>query len=450
MSRPSEDSFARGAVLTTGAQAVGLIASGLAGLAIARGMGPAGAGVCAVALTSYALLLTSANLGIGLGTAWQVGGGRWNARSAVLSTQLSAAVLGPAAAVCGLAALALAGTSLTRGISAPAAVALVGSIPFALVWTNAANVAVAAARYRIGLLLPALQSGLYLAGIVLFAGAASVQAVLWALLASNVVTAAVSVWWGVCLRPRAVGRSVDVARVRQALAFGIQPWAGRMLTLVVQRGDLMVLGATASRAEVGYYAVAVAVTGPLWVLPTGIAAVLLPRTAALDAADRDGALELIESRSLRHATVMLVIAACGLAVIAWLALEPLYGRAFEASTIPALVLLPGTIAAGIAQVMRSALAGRGEPRAVLVTWAGTLPIAAALYVLLIPPYGATGAALASTVAYGCASVLGGRLLARASGLPTLPRLRPGRTELLDYRRALARRRRRQSRPPGPA
>jgi len=434
---PRSRSLATGTLLISAARAANVVGNALVSVIVARVLGPGGAGTCAVALVLYAVLLNLGNLGIGLGAAWQISAGTWSPRSALLSTQAASVAIGVAAAGAGLAAFALARDSVFGGLPALGAVLVVVSIPFALAWMNAAQVAIAAEHYEVGFWLPVVQSVGYVLGVAVFALIAGVEGALAGLLISQVPAAASTAWWARRALPRARGRGgIDVARLRRAVTFGAMPWLGQLLTLVVQRADILVLSATASQAAVGRYAVAVALTAPLLILPTGLGAVLFPRVASLTATTDAAEQERVESRALRHGLLLLVVGAVAVALVAVFLLPVLYGRAFEDALVPALVLLPGTIVLGLVQVARAALAGRGHPRYVLVTWIAVLPVAGLAYGLLIPAYGAVGAALASSLAYGVAGVVSGVFLARASDRPTYRRLIPGRAELGDYRRAL--------------
>ncbi len=54
------------------------------------------------------------------------------------------------------------------------------------------------------------------------------------------------------------------------------------MVILVYRFDVFLLNAYAGASEAGYYAVAIAVSGALGVLPTALGSVLMPRLAALD------------------------------------------------------------------------------------------------------------------------------------------------------------------------
>jgi O-antigen/teichoic acid export membrane protein len=95
-------------------------------------------------------------------------------------------------------------------------------------------------------------------------------------------------------------------------------------------------------------------------------------------------------------TASLVLPLAGVAVVA---LPLLYGPAFSDAVVPACILLGGLAFEGAAAVSTAYLFGVGRPG--LSSWAmgAGVAVTVALDVLLIPHFGAVGAAVASGVAY---------------------------------------------------
>ena len=98
---------------------------------------------------------------------------------------------------------------------------------------------------------------------------------------------------------------------------GSRPYATAILKMVNFRIDLFLLAAFVANAEVGYYAVAVALTLPLPVVAGSLGWVLFPRVASLaeDAESASG----IESKTVRHVVVLIVAGWAALAaMLIWL------------------------------------------------------------------------------------------------------------------------------------
>ncbi|NUT55222.1 MAG: hypothetical protein HOQ03_04475 [Thermoleophilia bacterium] len=101
-----------------------------------------------------------------------------------------------------------------------------------------------------------------------------------------------------------------------------------------------------------------------------------------------------------------------------------------------IVLLPGVLAVGFGKVLTAATTGRGFPKYALITVAMVTPITLASYFLLVPPLGAMGAAISSTISYLLTTILSYVFLHRVTGIPLRELALPRRSDLSDYRHAL--------------
>jgi O-antigen/teichoic acid export membrane protein len=92
---------------------------------------------------------------------------------------------------------------------------------------------------------------------------------------------------------------------------------------------------------------------------------------------------------------------CGVvALVAEPAVRLLYGEDFSASTAPLYWLLPGIALLGINAVLVHYFLAVGVPSSILVAQALAVALNIGLASALLGPMGLSGAALASTVAYG--------------------------------------------------
>ncbi len=124
--------------------------------------------------------------------------------------------------------------------------------------------------------------------------------------------------------------------------------------------DLFILAAVAPAAAVGRYALAVSATTLLLLLPRALSTVLYPRIARLSAgeiADR----EMVETKSLRHVSLIVGVTTLGLAAALELLVVPVFGAAYRSTTDLGLILLPGAAAMGLSQVLGATIIGRGKP-----------------------------------------------------------------------------------------
>jgi O-antigen/teichoic acid export membrane protein len=97
------------------------------------------------------------------------------------------------------------------------------------------------------------------------------------------------------------------------------------------------------------------------------------------------------------------VAAAALTIVGYPLIQLLFGPKFSGAFVPMIFLMPGVVALSIANVLASDLAGRGRPEYASYAAGLTLVLTIGLDVLLIPRFGASGAALASTAAYSAAA-----------------------------------------------
>jgi O-antigen/teichoic acid export membrane protein len=422
-------SLAPGAALVAGGQVVLTASSALAAVAVARLLGPEGVGAFAVAGAFLLLLTTVATLGLESGIAYRVSGGSWAPRRAWAETQRAALLLGVAGAGAGIGATLLAPGAF-RGLSPGLVVATAAALPFALSWLYASTVALAADRYEAAAVPTVVQAVTSLVAVASLAAAFGVAGAVAGLALAHVAAAAAA-----ALRARGLVRGASGAReLRAAGRFGLRTYGANVLQFLNYRLDLFVLNAVAAPAAVGRYSIAVAVTSLVWLLPRGLSAVLLPRVAALSAGDDDARTSRadVEAKSVRHAVVL--AAASAVALTGGLALVPaVYGAEFAPAIGLGLILLPGAALLGVANVLMAIVVGRGRPGLSLAGALVATPVTVGLYLALIPPLGATGAALASTLSYALSFVLSLVFFRRVTGA-RLAVLVPTRDEAADYRR----------------
>lgn len=427
-----------GAVMAATSRVVVAVTGAAATIFVARLLGPGGAGGYAIAQSIVLIGMIATTLGVEHGIAYYVSSGRWPARAAYASSQRVALASGIVGAGVGV-LLRVLFPAPFDGLSVASTVIACGALPFTLSWFYGTSIAVATDRYEAFAIPPALQSALALVLVAVLAAVDGLPGAVLGFALAHVVTAAVS---QVTMR-RGLARAEAPASqpaphpLRRAIRFGIKGYAANALQVINFRADLFVLAAFASAADVGHYAVAVAVTTVLWLLPGALTDVLFPRVAALSAhaGTPAGAQSraFVETKSLRHTVLIVAASALVLAVALVTLVVPVYGPDFRPAIGLGLILLPGVAAMGLGGTLTATIVGRGHPGYSLAIALVTTPITLALYFTLIPSLHATGAALASTISYLVSFVLTAVLYRRATSAPVLPRLVPTRSELDDYR-----------------
>jgi len=177
--------------------------------------------------------------------------------------------------------------------------------------------------------------------------------------------------------------------IRYGLKFHISIVAGAMMF----RADLLLVNHFHGAAEAGVYSVASQVGLMLMMLPGVIATLLFPRITAEQ--DLHGTTTARVTRHTAFVMLFICLAAAPLSFV----LPLLYGPAFSDVSIQLLILLPGVYLIGVQSVLAQHFNATGLPATVPAFWLSTLFVHVALLIVLVPPLGGRGAALASMLSY---------------------------------------------------
>ncbi len=232
-------------------------------------------------------------------------------------------------------------------------------------------------------------------GLLAAAGERGDAAIVAALLGADLVTSALA--WTRLTRRRlfAGARRPSLPLARRIASYGWRAQLGGVVSLLNLRLDFIVLNLMAGPAVLGIYAIASKFAELLKVPGMALTYVLYPEYARVDvsqAAER--------ARRLIPRAGLAIGAMCvPLLLTAGVVIPGLYGSAFHAAVVPTRIIVIGLALEGVAGVITGFLYGTGRPG--LNSWAMGAGLAAtvALDLILIPPLGATGAAVASAVAY---------------------------------------------------
>ena len=223
------------------------------------------------------------------------------------------------------------------------------------------------------------------------------------------VFSAIAAWtgsfWAANLLALALVRlpQVDVAALlsprwgvlAEQVRYGAQGQIANLAQLFNYRLDQFLVAAFTTRADVGHYAVAVGVGESVWWISSAVALVLLPRLTAMKSEHAAEATPVI----CRNTLLVSALGALVLIAVSWLAIRIVFGREYDASYLPLVLLMPGIVAASATRVLGSYLFSQG--RIIYNTYATfiALGLTLALDFALIPWLEVPGAAIASSVAY---------------------------------------------------
>jgi O-antigen/teichoic acid export membrane protein len=400
-------------------------------LILARSLGPTGRGTIAFITVSALVLARVAGFGMGEATT-VLAARRVEARGALLSNLIlflvtSALVLGGVGFVL---LFSLAGER-PAGVELPELMILAGAaVVIALIEAGGAFL-VGCGRLQRLALITATAYWIYpvVLGVVWLVAGLTVTRAALAWLASEAIIAIVLL--------RQSARGVGLARpsfrlLFESIHFGLRAWIGSLARLLNFRTDQILMGFLASEAALGIYAVAVNTSEVLLYLPTATATALLPVAARAEPLQRaEHTLGAFRSVALVTAGAVAVAALLGPFL-----LPVVFGSAFDASVEPFLWLVPGAFGFAASVIFSSALMASSSPGRSSLGPFVSLVVGIALDFVLIPRFGATGAAAAASTAFIAGGAVALFSYWRLSPFPWRALLLPRRRDL-HMLRALA-------------
>jgi len=183
--------------------------------------------------------------------------------------------------------------------------------------------------------------------------------------------------------------------------YGIKAYFANLAQFLNYRLDMFLVAIFLTPAAVGYYSISVAIAERIWMLPGAFASVLFPRISSLKSVESNN----LTPRISRHTFFITIFLSLILAILAKPLIKLFFGTTFLPSLIPLLVLLPGIVALSVSKVLTADLAGRGKPQYGAYSSFVSLALNIPLNLWLIPRWGISGAAFATTVAYTISTLL---------------------------------------------
>ncbi len=339
-------------------------------------------------------------------------------RRALVHRAFAAAVLLGAV---GMAAITVAG-SMTDALGFDVAVIAAAALVPNVIWQTVSGVLLGVARIRLWNYIQAASPVLTLLGMLVLVVAldGGVRGAVLAWTLAHAVTAAFAlagtrdVWLPLRVPPvfDRDGRLI----VRLALVMG----AVQVVNLISYRVELFVLELYEGIADVGIYSIAMQAAEAMWLIPAAVAtAVTAP--AVHETEERAAALiARAAARGLLYtAAVALVVG-----IAAPFLIPLLFGEDFAAAAQPLALLLPGIVVYAPVTILVVYLSvRRGRPRLSLTVSVVAMILTMSAALALIPRYGASGAAAASTLGYVAGGAAAWIFFVRTAGLSWIGRAR---------------------------
>lgn len=386
--------YARNLITTAGGQAAVVGLGAFTGIASARLLGPQGRGELAAITLWPMILVLVASLGLNQAIVFHVGKRRftlaevWTSALALWLVQ-SLAVLaggwallpvvlrhyGPEARHLGLVFLAFVPLLMLGGYPANLAQGRLDLLSFTLLR------AVAPAVYACGLAALILHSR------------ATVGEIVGVQIAGLSLAAAAALW--MAFGRMRLGIAWNGAACGRLLRFGLKSNLSSLAFYVNQRLDQLLLSLFVAPRDLGLYVVAVALASAAGFFPQAVGAVTIATGSNLE----QDAARLVIARSFRL-TLGVLAAGCGalFLICPWL-ISIAFGPSFSSAATACRILLPGTVALGLNQVLYDGARALEEPLLPSYSEGVSIGITVVGLLLLLPRFGFLGAAIASTMAY---------------------------------------------------
>jgi O-antigen/teichoic acid export membrane protein len=187
--------------------------------------------------------------------------------------------------------------------------------------------------------------------------------------------------------------SLSISRVnwlqfKKNLSFGLREYLGNLFATLNIKIDLLILAAFMDKSLIGIYSVAVALSELFQFVPSSISVVLLPKVAKSSAAHSHKILK----KSIVSNTIILSFGWFFFILTGWWLIPFLYGDAFKAAYFLSIIILFGTILMSLTQIINKYFSGVGRPELKSIIRAINIPIKAISMYFLIKYYGLEGAA----------------------------------------------------------
>ncbi|MBG6214552.1 MAG: oligosaccharide flippase family protein [Cryobacterium sp.] len=404
---------------------------------LAQALGVDGRGAVAAATAPLALVVTVATFGVPEAVTWAIARNPTLARNASNRGLLILVVAGLLA----MGAVVLSAAWLSGGdptVQQLILVACLAIVPNLLVGVFR-GVASATQSWRLVALERIITSSLRLAVLIPFWITGTLTPLVATIAVAAMPVTGLFVYIGRMrsLDPRAFEVPRE-ARTAGLLSYGLRIWVGSLSGILLSRLDQVLMTPFAGTYQLGLYVVAVSVSE----LPLIINQAVRDVTFVADAAD---SVDARLASSARISTMLCGLAALflGISMLWWLPF--LFGEDFRPALPVAVVLLTAVVLGTPGSIGGSGLSARGRPGLRSMSLLIACLVNIGLLILLAPPLGAMGAALATLAGNLISSNLNLMFMYRKFGINPLQFYGVRRTDfvtLREYAKRFTRRRRR--------
>lgn len=200
---------------------------------------------------------------------------------------------------------------------------------------------------------------------------------------------------------------------REAALFSIPCYASTVVQFLNYRLDVFFVNSLSGARELGLYQLAVLLCQGINLVPGAAQSVLFPTISAYSGV-RDTTTMVAQANRLL--TSFGVVCAALLGIAGYFGIPLVFGESFRASVPALLFLIPGCVAFVTCNVIAGYFAGIGKPRLNLYASLAGIGVTVPLDILLIPKWGISGAAIASTISYCTTSLVTAVVFSRLTSI----------------------------------
>lgn len=407
--------FIRNCIYTAGRQLSGYLLSIISMVVVTRYLGPEGQGTNALAHLLPGALIILFNFGIGTAAVYHVGR-NITPIAVIFNTTLVASLgLSILASLVGAVVAAFFSHIFFADVSSQLLFLALASLPFTLLYQML--IAIFQGKQDFGVynstaLIYQLVILLLSITLVVFFNLGVLGAV-WSTVLGSALTVIYALYY--ILKTYKLKLSLSLFSkeyLKQSLTYGIKTYTMNLITFGNYRANMFMLAYFTNVYIVGLYTIAIAVAEKMWFISHTVSTVLFPRIASLNEKEARNELTSAICRSV------LAISALGAVVVYFLSdlvVLVLVGGQFKDASLAINILLPGIVALSSDRILSNDLAGRGIPEYNTYVSTFTLILNLILNYVMIPHWGLSGAALATSITYTVTFLIKSVIFKRVSG-----------------------------------
>lgn len=364
---------------------------------IARVLGPEKQGIYSLSLLLPSLLVIFTNFGIGSSSVYYLGKKKYSPREIFGNNILCALFISIFAIAAGSIIILLFGSRLFPGIGKEYLFLALSLVPLQLFLDFAVSILLGLQQIKKYNLINFVQVFVYLilVGILLLGFHFGVLAAIVAQSFSFLVAGALLFFYAE-KQVGGVSFKLNKSYFKNSFLYGSKVYLNNALSFLHSRLDIFMINIFINPVAVGFYSIAVGMSEKIWLISQTAGTVLFPRVSSETDEKRLKEFTPLVCRNVLFITVM---AAILLFFLSDWVMVFLYSMAYIESVLPLKILLIGMIAMSGGRVLASDIAGRGKPMIGTYINAGAVVLNLILNIILIPKFGISGAAWATTVSY---------------------------------------------------